>query len=225
MAKDIPKWFKGATGSRQEKEHEGSTGCPLEDMRSSSYRTDSIRLCPSFVELFKNTLLLRLPTDFIISYTGEYLIVQEAGAKGFVGHSYHDLKHQMDETYGQKNVNIKLDFDFMFVSDSPSKILITPPEYHFDEEVSCLKPMLGVLNTLPNVGIPFNVNTVVSLDYLGEKQEVYMKKGTPLAYLYFPEGAPSSVEHVSSDEYHDTRYTRTTFFGDYLRQVNRQEKQ
>lgn len=183
-------------------------------------------MCPSFVEVFKNTLLLRLPTDIMIRYVGEYVSIEEAGGKGFIGHAFHDLRHQMDEDYGQKNINLKLDFDFMFVSEGPSKIIITPPEYHFNEKVSCLKPMFGVLNTLSNLGIPLNINTVVSLDYLGEKREVYIKKGTPLAYLYFPDGAPtSSVEHVSSDEYQDTRYTRTTFFGDYLKQVNRQETQ
>lgn len=177
-------------------------------------------MCASFAELFRNTLLLRLPADLMITCTEQDMSVLGADDTGFVGFGQHDLSEQMDEGYGKENVNLKINLDFMFLSDSPAKIVITPPDYHFDEELSCLKPMLGVLPILSNTGIEFALNTVASLSYLKEKREVYIKKGTPLAYLYFPNGAPSSVDYVSSDEYRGARFTRTTFFGEYVREAN-----
>lgn len=143
-----------------------------------------------------------------------------ADNSGFVGFESHDLSKEMDESYGKENANLKINLDFMFLSDCPAKIVITPPDYHFDEELSCLKPMLGVLPILSNTGVQFALNTVANLSYLKEKREVYVKKGTPLAYLYFPEGAPSSVDYVSSDEYRSARFTKTTFFGEYVREAN-----
>ena len=142
LSRDVPAWFKNTAGSRQERPSGQSIGCPAGAFKGSS----SVRLCPSFVELFKNTLVLRLPTDVLFVFSDDYLVVEVAGGRGFLTHEHHDLKHQMDESYGSKNVSIKFDFECLLLSESSAKCIVMPPEYHFDEETSFLKTMIGHLS-------------------------------------------------------------------------------
>jgi hypothetical protein len=55
-------------------------------------------------------------------------------------------------------------------------------------------------------------------DFL-ERKEVLIRKGTPLAYVYFPFEEKVSVEYLTQSEFDNFSFTKTSFSGDYLKAV------
>ena len=198
LAREMPNWFTSVKKSRE-----------------------TVKSCPSFVDIFRNSLVLRAPCDFVFTVVddGGFLLTHQFANSDFMSVDHHDLESQMNEEWGSQHINIKLNFQAQFLSDTPSKCLVLPPSYHFEETLSPIQPMLGVINLLSNVGIWLNINMMVSKQHMMTEREILTRKGTPLAYIYFPFEERVIVEHVSQSEYDNTLFTRTTFGGDYLRSV------
>lgn len=209
LAKETPDWFASAKTRRREVPH-------------SQVKGDTIRSCPSFVDIFRNSLVLRAPTEMIFHFMGdanEYMVAAEFPNFRFVHSEQHDIETQMSREWGSQHIHLKLNFNFQFISEVQSKCLILPPDYHFEEESLILKPMLGVLDLLPNLGVEFNLNMIAGKQDFLQKKELFVRKGTPLAYLYFPFGENVSVEYMPQHEYESFHFTRTSFGGEYLRHV------
>jgi len=208
LAKDPPSWF-----SEAKKRYEA--------VPSIEMKLGTVKSCPSFVRIFRNSLVLKAPCDFMFAMSPDeqYVMTEFAGNSNFMGVDHHSLEHQIDQNWGSKHVNFKFSFQFKIICESQSQCMLLPPEYHFDEEPPIVKTMIGVLDLLPNKGIEFNLNMVANKQDLFEAKEVIVKKGTPLAYLYFPFGESISIEYVDRSEYENLSFIRTSFGADYLKQV------
>lgn len=208
LAKETPNWFASLKKRREDLEH-------------STLKAGTVKSCPSFVDIFRNSLVLRAPCDFVFTVTGEgeNILIHEFANSQFINVEHHDLSSQIEKHWGDQHINIKLNFQAQLLSDTSSKCLILPPEYHFEEGLSPIQPMLGVINLLPNLGTWLNINMIVGKQYILDAKEIFVRKRTPLAYIYFPFEERVAVEYVSQTEYDKTSFTRTSFGGDYLRAV------
>ena len=214
LSKDPPEWFKDKTPDYKNNPTGGSS-----------------RFCTSFIELFDNSLVLKLPADTEISYDtydeGEidYCLNFRCAdyLNGFMNFTGHDLYEGIGNFYGQKYLSIKLHLDVLMVSDKVESVIFLPPEYH--EQASMINAQVGIYETIPNAGLHCITNMKVDKKFVEENPHIFLKKGTPLAYLYFPNGAPEKVEYVSRDEFESLRWTQTEFKAEYFRTLRQSKKE
>ncbi len=208
LAKEIPTWFSEPKKRRA-------------DLQDSQVKAGTIKSCPSFVDIFRNSLVLRAPCDCLFNLLGDNyeFISGECANHKMINFEYHDIKSQMNQEWANDYIHMKLNFNAQMVAETRSKCLFFPPEYHFEEELSIIKPMLGAVNLLPNTGVEFNINMLASKRDFLERKEVLIRKGTPLAYVYFPFEEKVSVEYLPQSEFDNFSFTKTSFSGDYLKAV------
>ena len=174
LARETPDWFAGAKTRRRE-------------VPNSQVKGDTIRSCPSFVDIFRNSLVLRAPTEMIFHFMGdanEYMVVSEFPNFRFVHSEQHDIETQMSREWGGQHIHLKLNFNFQFISEA-KQVLDFAPEYHFEEE-SLIKPMLGVLDLLPNLGVEFNLNMRSQARRIFWRKGVICSEGYAACLSVFP---------------------------------------
>jgi len=211
LAKDIPDWYKNKK---------------LEDYKQYPSQP-SVKFCPSFVEIFKNSLVLKSPADMEFVYNTENGMLDWRcvdGASGFIQGADHDFT-QINNDYLERYVSFKLHLDMLVISDKIETVLFLPPEYHPQtEEVSIISPMIGALETIPNIGVSGLCNFKLDRKLLEKTPYIFVPKGTPLAYYYFPNGAPKEVEYVPRHEYDAMMWVYTEYRGEYFRKLNQAKK-
>jgi hypothetical protein len=214
LSKEFPDWLSSARSLKQESSHENpnSVFC--------------INACPGFIDIFKNSLVLRAPCDMLFRIHSEGPdrgIFATAANTDFVCITFHNLEEEIDPEWGRQHVNFKIGFEFMMISDSEAggeKCLILPPDYHVNEKrPDILKPMIGTLPALPDTGVNFQLNMIANAEQIMSQKEIFISKGDILAYLYFPSRIKNGIELVTRSEYDARKFMRTSFSGDYLRQL------
>jgi len=211
LSQDPPKWYKNM---RPDYERNGP-------------HSTSTRWCPSFVELWKNSLVLKSPVDLEFFYNCDTGTLHSdcAEIRNFIMSTEHDLKSGIDEWYGERYLSFKLHIEMLVVSDKVESMMFLPPEYHErSERESLINPQLGILESIPNGGCQFVCNLRLDRTALEEDSYFYLKKGTPIAYLYFPNGAPKKLEYVPTDEYESLVWQRTEFKAEYLRTLTQSKR-
>ena len=153
LSKDPPDWFKEIKPDR--KTYGMSSGWT--------------RFCPSFVELFENSLVLKSPADIEIFYEWrradpnissndiESLQIRCAdymNQREFVSFNNHNLFKDISHFYGAKYINFKIELNVLLVSDKVEQMIYFPPEYHDrSEEASMVNAQVGIFETIPNRGV------------------------------------------------------------------------
>lgn len=188
----------------------------------------STSTCPSFVELFKNTFVFCNPVEIMIltdKNTNMYA-VQTADHQKFMEISSHNFADQLDSTFAEKYFSLKFKFpDVSVLSDKVESLIFMPCEYHFSNFPNFpMQAMIGVLETIPNKSLEITFNFKVDKKIVYEREEWLIPKNTPLAYCYFPNGAPKQVEYISKEEIESTRWFPTEFNCPYLRELNETKK-
>tara|TARA_B100001059_G_scaffold48608_1_gene41603 strand:- start:834 stop:1529 length:696 start_codon:yes stop_codon:yes gene_type:complete len=199
----FPSWFKDLKVS-------------VAESIQNDFRT--VRHCPAFVHLFKNAHVLRAPQDIS-------LLRQEDGTIGSrQPNEIHQLsvglfnfQTQMGDEW-KKFSSVKVDFNGTFVPEESMTGMFFDPIYHQDERCA-LTAMTGVWPMHPELYTHLAINLMGQRQCFDDEGYLHINRGTPLAYLYWPQGKPViEPEVVSIEEYErDYLYVHTNFVGDFIK--------
>ena len=151
-------------------------------------------LCPSFVTLFKHSLLIKCPSQIDIGIPkGANKIKIDANPEQLEIDG-HDLTTQMGPAFS-KYVSFKVGIKCFLHTDEPCMPLFLSAFPYSPENGDGLKAMEGILPLNDKLKQKLNVNMIIHQASLKEKLikggGVYpIRPGTPLALLYFPTGLP-----------------------------------
>lgn len=199
----FPEWFKSLRYDR---------ATQIENTIKSS------RECPAFVHMFKNAHLICAPMDMSFNITEDgrfgWKLAQESDMP-FNRITSFNFEKQMGKEWGQY-LSLKIDFQANFVPDESTQCMFVDPMYHIHHRTG-MTAMTGVWPMHPKLYTILGVNLMVKPSVF-ENGFVHLDKGTPLAYLYWPNGKPKiEVEVCNQNEWRDMQYVETHFKGDFLK--------
>lgn len=167
--------------------------------------------CPSFVHIFKNSYTLKTITDMIIKPSDNF----ECGFECMFNNNLlttesHPIQSQMSSLFDKNIKNLKLINHVKMKSNKRIHVMFLSP----DMELSPfpLTAMTGFVNLPKGRFLDMNVNM-----WLNRKtflHEIFVPKGTPYAYLFFPDGKPKLTTkiHESEENWHNLCPTRALAF-------------
>lgn len=150
------------------------------------------RTCWGAQELFKNSLVLRAPTDLVISYDRNRRMLFRASLSGHTGsdesvndwhgfmiHQHPIWQTELDDGKNILDNKIAIKLITPFKIKTKSKIITLTPSYHADTPWNILPGIVpeGIFH--PNVFLE------VELPPEGDVFHLQIKKGDPIAYFYF----------------------------------------
>lgn len=175
------------------------------------------RHCPAFVQLFKNAHVIRAPQDFSLHCrTDNDIGLKSPNHADQVDHGTFNFERQMGEEWA-KYLSIKFDIRGVFVPEESTTAMFFDPIYHLDKKTP-LTAMTGVWPMYPDLYTHVGINMMAQRNCFDDGGYLHIKCGTPLAYLYWPQGKPTiETEVVSEEEYAQKHvYIRNHFIGDFI---------
>lgn len=191
-SKELPSWYKKITPLKEREFVNNSIGF-------------NVKTCPSFLDIFKNSLLAKSPCDAIIEYdkygyttifpdeeTRNLLTITShtwnmtADYVSFKASEYKQLGPDWDENFQ----NIKLTLPILLSTKKKRRKVIFMPSFYYDQK-NPLVVAPGIMDLLPKTPLDLSINFFLDVSNLGGgTQRLFIKKGDPLCLLYFPEGIP-----------------------------------
>ncbi|MGB7451864.1 MAG: hypothetical protein WBM36_07035 [Lysobacterales bacterium] len=154
-------------------------------------------VCPSFVVLFKNSFLIKCPTQIDIAFdkdAKDFKIVTNQEQLEIEGHN---LVQQMGSEFSDY-VSLKIGIRCYLHTNEPCLPLLLNCFYYTPQNDRKLRAMEGILPLNNKLKQKLNINMIISTTDL--KAQLHQGKGvfsirpgTPLALLYFPAGLPKLV--------------------------------
>lgn len=179
--RELPNWYKNLNSflykNDQEKVQRIINKKPL----------TTLKVCPSFIELFKNSFIVKAPCDLTIEITP-----QEFKSFSLLPNLFTALNHPKSQMgqFGERFINIKFTFHLSYKPTKKDLNLIPlNPIYYNDLPFDVLPGYLNI-PYFTHGGYPININTVFPIDKLNDTNTFIIEKGTVLAMLYCPEGIP-----------------------------------
>lgn len=183
----------------------------------------SIKRCPSFIELFKNSYTVTAPTDFNLELnkekkTGKLVISNED--KKYVSIETHTINpidgiFQMNY-FNPDFQNVKLSFPLGIRSKKGRIDAIMFSNFYYNPSYP-LQTAPGIWPLIDDYTHQFNLNFFINWE-LHKNLEV--KKGDPLALMYFPNGKPELEKAYLKEELHKNTYHRNDMeSGFYLKKM------
>lgn len=165
--------------------------------------------CPSFVELFKNSYMLCAPHDIMFRFVDDN--VESHGTSDFMYFGKHNLGEQMHPYFGDKYYSIKVMLKTKVTSDVPMKMMYLHPQYETRSTFPATV-INGVVPLVPGAYVELNTNMIIEQDKI-PKQPVFIEKGTPLSYIYFPEGKPKiKVTRCTEEDFYRKYFNPKSYF-------------
>jgi hypothetical protein len=152
-------------------------------------------MCPSFVTLFKNSLLIKCPSQVDIGIPkGETRIKINCNPEQMEIEG-HDLVAQMGQVFSDY-ISFKIGIKVFLHTDEPCMPLFLNTFPYSPQNVDGLKAMEGILPLNNKLKQKLNINMIIHQQAFKDKlvsgRGVYpIRAGTPLAMLYFPDGMPT----------------------------------
>ena len=143
--------------------------------------SSTLRLCTGVNDLFSRSLVYTAPTDIAVTYTSDHTILSSTAEEGA---SFKIIKHSLDQTeYSDGSGNLlddRVALKFMppIVLNSPCDILFMNPTWH--GPYTPWRVMSGIVKK----GI-MQPNLFLEVPIIDDINHLEIKKGDPLAYLYF----------------------------------------
>jgi len=159
------------------------------------------RACPAFRELFKNSFLVRFPTDLLLETTANAEYTWKSPTEGFIEVNWHETE-LVGSSISENYIVIKFLLPFLIAAKG-TKALFLDPIYYKDQP---FKVTPGVIEMKDNsVGIPLNI-----VVFFQKKDAVYhFKKDDPICLAYF-------TNRVSAKENRKLKiYDKKKFLLDY----------
>jgi hypothetical protein len=151
-------------------------------------------LCPSFVMMFKNSFLIKCPSQVEIS-------VPQGGKGTRINTNPEQMEIEGHDVVGQMGpgfsdyISMKIGIRCFLHTDTPCMPLFLSAFYYAPQTGNGLQAMQGILPLNDKVKQKLNINMMIHKRNLQESltqgKGVYtIRAGTPLALLYFPDGLP-----------------------------------
>jgi len=167
--------------------------------------------CPSFVEIFKNSFLIKTPCEIFVDIDNNNINVESA-EKYLLDISFHDLNNQLWGDFNPNLRNIKFSLPYRIkTSEKRAKLVFLDNVYYSDLP---FKVMPGVVSIDNKFVSHFNLNTTIDRRYFkNNNYQKIIKVGTPLAMIYMPDGL-LDLEFTQFPE-----EPKIHFIGDYLKKL------
>jgi hypothetical protein len=184
---------------------------------NSLVRTTSIRHCPAFIDIIKNSFSLYSPCDMTITATLDggwryYSVWPKFKA------TPHDLNIQMgpDNILSKNGIHMKFETPFIIKSNKRIHLYFIQPVYHNFHDFLILP---GGMEINSKIGLQCNINTLLPFSNIKEDKIIKIKKGDLLCYLYY--GPQYKLKDINVDFCSDSE---EHFFPERLHEVSNFEK-
>ena len=180
----------------------------------------NVKVCPSFVELFRNSYAFVAPCDFQLKITanGFDFMQTEEGWLKISSHTALPAEvggSQMGPDWDPMHQNVKIMSGLQLGCKKGHYNIIFLPAYYHDPNSRLFAPP-GVSTITDNCPLDLNLNLFIDISNLepGQQEVINISCGTPLAYIYFPFGI------LPFEKTTITKKMRKTFIGDYNKQLD-----
>lgn len=212
---NLPDWYKKVKAVKS---------IPFKD-KGFAHSASNVKTCPSFVDLFKNSLVFKCPIDIdievgmngmdyttpteshhMLTVTTHTLIKEKSGS-------------QMGKFWDDTMQNIKLSLPItMWASHKKTKMIFLPNTYFDPRQELQVAP--GIADLLPDNPLQMAVNFFVDLKGLGpvSTKTINLKNGQPLGLIYFPGGLPQIERGYTVPK------LRKNFFGDWISRIKKYDE-
>lgn len=163
------------------------------DMKADYY-APNVRTCASFMELFDRSLVFRSPGKWWAEFdNNEMMSDGDEISQDHIGLGSHTMFDGTDQlgNFDKGFHNLKIDSNVIIKSESGRIDAIFMDVFYWDTRPR-FRAAQGVLPILDNKEVQLNVNLWVPKFI----DRIEMKKGDPIALLYFPSGVPTFEEGV-----------------------------
>lgn len=176
-----------------------------EKQTEKSYRT-----CPSFVNVFKKTIVIPMMADFAIKVTGDGLEYKVASDIMSMSHDSNHPHEQFAGLIPNNMMNIKFCTPLALKMGRRQSVMITDSHLHSSNYVTKpWRPMTGLVGVEKN--LPIIINTLWDIAHLSCLDKCIIELGTPLAYITLPEAKGKvDIKFVKvSNNYKDLFWKKT----------------
>lgn len=203
----LPKWWMNLKGNLVSSDED------LAHMMADMQVLSTAKRCPSFIELFKKSFVIKTPCDLIIDIDWRQKMIQsrtnlplidlwvspawqvpkpdEAPESSFYKAGFHDLS-QLGE-FNENLINIKFNINVFLTSNNEDlELIFMDPIYWKDtsnEFFMNLKTLPGIL-PLKKEGYPLPINTncvlTIPKQWDNDRQSFVIRKDTVIGMLYSP---------------------------------------
>lgn len=166
-------------------------------IRSGDDLRATAKMCPSINQLMRNSILVKAPCDFSVVIDGDDFSVRSSDPR-IEFESHHPEQWQYGGIFDEM-INLKIDLKFTFSMDR-------------EETVMWMNPMFHGISPFHLVGVPLTgkfldrFNIQLQMFIPKKNGDLNVKKGDPLAYLYFTKH-PEMV--FDSDLYYADKRSKT----------------
>jgi hypothetical protein len=150
--------------------------------------TTNAMFCPSFLELFNNSFLLKAPCEILIDITPKESRMDVVPIDSKLMYiQRHSLRGQLWGDHNDDLINVKFAANWMIrTTTKPTKLVFLDPTYFNSQPYSV---MPGVLPVVPHHEVSLNLNVVFDKRrFGGENYTKIIKKGEVLSLVYMPDG-------------------------------------
>ena len=213
LTPSFPDWFKQLPNTKDQF-----------DVSRNDFKKN-VRGCPSFVRLFKNSYLFRAPEDVMITGPeagGRIIFASGETQPNFQSVSSSDVAEMMHPSFEETHINLLFTYQFILIADEPMEMVFLDPCYHLDKK-SELQTMTGTLQLHPELYMPISLNMLLPKAAFNEKDTMFIRKGQPLAYFFFPGGKPKiEPRKITMEEWTlDHGYQKSSFQGNWIKEMNK----
>jgi hypothetical protein len=179
----------------------------------ADYHNPNVRTCASFMELFDRSLVYRSPGDWWVEFEGnEMTSGGDEASQDHIGLGTHTLFEGTDQlgNFDKGFHNLKIDSNLIIKSEKGRIDAVFMDVFYWDTRPR-FRAAQGVLPILDNKEVQLNVNLWVPKFI----DRIEIKKGDPIAMLYFPMGIPILEEgkvEITEREHEG---------GDYIKHLNK----
>ena len=189
----------------------------FDHMFAHSVGYNTIKTCPAFVDILKNSFSVYSPCDIVIEIDKQTNLWRWVTRTKNVSVTGHNLPAQMgsNNPFSGKGIHLKMEFPFLLKSSEPISLFFTQPMYHSISEFMVIPGAIEINKKNP---MQLNLNVFVPNQHIqyGTQTEntkiIHIKTGDVLAYLYYgknvkvgninasyvtPEQFPNMIEHLN----------------------------
>jgi hypothetical protein len=206
-----PQWFKNLETPNPDQNLEGF-------MEVINGKSTNAKFCPSFIELFKNSYLVKSPVEFVLTFKSndEITLTMPSTERYYLTvEGSHNLNSQTNG--GLKDyLNLKISTPLVLKTNKfPLNLTLLSPTYYNDFPCEVAP---GILTLNSEYFLPLNINYIIPR-YLEKRligQSLFFPKGHVLAILYAGSKAPikfvdNILKYKLMPQYH--------FFGNYFKNI------
>ena len=178
---------------------------------------NTIKTCPAFVDILKNSFSVYSPCDIVIEIDKQTNIWRWVTRTKNISVTGFNLPMQMgsNNPFSGKGIHLKIELPFILKSSEPISLFFTQPMYHVISEFMVIPGAIEINKKTP---IQLSLNIFVPNQYIhsGTQTEntkiIHIKTGDVLSYLYYgknikvgnvntsyvtPEQFPNTIEHLN----------------------------